>query len=86
MRLVQVGESAGPTITLPAAALRSSGLEILGSGTGAMPPREILNATFEKLMHHAEIGDLVIETEAVPLTGIGEAWQRDTRRRIVAVP
>ena len=30
-RLVQAGESAGPTIQLPAAALRSSTLEILGS-------------------------------------------------------
>ena len=35
-RLVEVGESAGSTITLPAAVLRSTALTILG--TGAMPP------------------------------------------------
>jgi hypothetical protein len=28
VRLIEVGESAGPTMTLPAAVLRSSGLEI----------------------------------------------------------
>ena len=36
-RLVQVGEGAGPTISLPAAALRSSRLEMLGAGTGNAP-------------------------------------------------
>ena len=33
VRLIQVGESAGASITLPAAALRSSGLEIVGAGS-----------------------------------------------------
>ena len=31
-RLIQIGEMAGPIIKLPAAALRSSGLEVMGSG------------------------------------------------------
>jgi NADPH:quinone reductase-like Zn-dependent oxidoreductase len=38
VRLVQVGQMAGPTIALPAEVLRSSGLEVLGSGPGAIPP------------------------------------------------
>jgi NADPH:quinone reductase-like Zn-dependent oxidoreductase len=38
VRLVQVGQMAGPTIALPADVLRSSGLEILGSGPGTHPP------------------------------------------------
>src|SRR5260221_5548518 len=45
-RLVEVGESAGPTITLPAAVLRSTALTILGTAghprldvvTEAVPP------------------------------------------------
>jgi len=32
VRLVEVGQMAGPTIALPAEVLRSSGLEVLGSG------------------------------------------------------
>ena len=36
-RLVEVGESAGKTITLPGATLRSIDLTLLGSGFGAVP-------------------------------------------------
>src|SRR5262249_31909313 len=35
IRFVQIGQSAGPTITLSAATLRSSGVELLGSGFGS---------------------------------------------------
>jgi len=35
IRYVQIGNSAGATISLPAAVLRSSGLELLGSGFGS---------------------------------------------------
>ncbi len=37
LRLIEIGEMAGPTISLPAAALRSSGMEIYGSGGGSVP-------------------------------------------------
>jgi len=37
VRLVEVGQMAGPTIALPAEVLRSSGLEVLGSGPGTIP-------------------------------------------------
>ena len=37
VRLVEVGQMARPTISLPADVLRSSGLEILGSGPGTSP-------------------------------------------------
>src|SRR5579864_1320257 len=43
-RFVQVGESAGPTISLPAAALRSTSLTILG--TAGIPPANILRDAF----------------------------------------
>jgi NADPH:quinone reductase-like Zn-dependent oxidoreductase len=36
IRYVQIGTTAGPTISLPGAALRSSGLEIMGSGFGSV--------------------------------------------------
>src|SRR5690606_19122266 len=42
IRFVQVGAAAGLSINLPGAALRSSGLELLGTGLGALSHRELL--------------------------------------------
>ena len=86
MRLLQVGESAGATITLPAAALRSSGLEIVGAGSGAVPSLDVLQATYRELMARAANGELHIETESAPLAGIEEAWTREGRNRLVILP
>ena len=44
LRYVQIGNSAGPNITLHAATLRSSGLELLGSGFGSASMQQILEA------------------------------------------
>lgn len=84
-RLVQVGESAGPTISLPAAVLRSSALAILG--TAGIPPRDVLVDALQKVLAHAASGQLGIDTERVPLVHIEKAWQRDPQgRRLVVIP
>jgi NADPH2:quinone reductase len=85
-RLVQVGESAGPTIALPAAVLRSTPLIILG--TAGIPSREILAEAMQQVMTRGARGELRIETERVPLADIGEVWQRPelSGRRIVVIP
>jgi NADPH:quinone reductase-like Zn-dependent oxidoreductase len=74
-RFVQVGESAAPTITLPAAVLRSTALTILG--TAGIPPRDVLVEAFHQVMAYAAKGELHIDTERVPLADIENAWQRD---------
>jgi NADPH:quinone reductase-like Zn-dependent oxidoreductase len=74
MRLVQVGESAGPTIALPAAVLRSTPLRILG--TGGIPPQDILTSALQQVMVRAAQGQLSIEVETVALADIELAWQR----------
>jgi NADPH2:quinone reductase len=84
-RLVEVGESAGGTITLPAAVLRSTALTILG--TAGIPSWEVLTDAFQQVMSHAASGKLRIDTERVPLTDIETAWERDTPgRRLVLIP
>lgn len=84
-RLVQVGESAGPTIALPAAVLRSTPLTILG--TAGLPPREVLAEALQQVMTLAAGGELRVETEQVSLEEIERAWERDADgRRIVVVP
>ncbi len=84
-RFVQVGESAAPTITLPAAVLRSTALTILG--TAGIPSRDVLVEAFQQVMVYAAKGDIKIETEKVPLADIENAWQRDQPgRRLVIIP
>jgi NADPH:quinone reductase-like Zn-dependent oxidoreductase len=84
-RLLQVGESAGPTISLPAAVLRSTALTILG--TAGMPARDVLVAAMQQVLAWGAAGTLRIETEQVPLTDIEQAWQRPERgRRLVILP
>lgn len=84
-RLVQVGESAGPTISLPAAVLRSSALTILG--TAGIPSRDILLDAFQEVMTRAARGELRIDIEQVSLEDVESAWQRDSGgRRFVLIP
>ena len=84
-RLVEVGESAGSTITLPAAVLRSTALTILG--TGGMPSWDILTDAFRQVMNSVARGTLRIETERVPLAKIEDAWERDAHaHRLVVIP
>jgi NADPH:quinone reductase-like Zn-dependent oxidoreductase len=85
-RLIQVGQGAGPTISLPAAVLRSTPLTILG--TAGIPPRDALEDAYNQVMAHAARGELRVATELVPLSAIGEAWRRETSKghRLVIIP
>ncbi|MGC1451998.1 MAG: zinc-binding alcohol dehydrogenase family protein [Candidatus Sulfotelmatobacter sp.] len=87
-RLVQVGESAGGTVPLAAAVLRSTRLEILGAGTGSAPtaPETWLEA-MQQLLDRVAQGKLRIESERVLLADVETAWQREQQgRRFVIVP
>jgi len=88
VRLVQVGESAGATITLPAATLRSSRLEILGAGSGSAPAsRETWGEAIQWLLGNVARGALRIATETVPLAEIESAWGRESHgERAVIIP
>jgi NADPH2:quinone reductase len=83
-RFVQVGESASPTITLPAAMLRGTALAILG--TAGIPVRDVREA-FQRGIAYAATGDLQIDTERAPLADIENAWLREQPgRRLVIIP
>jgi NADPH2:quinone reductase len=84
-RLVQVGESAGPNVALPAAVLRSCALTILG--TAGIPPRDVLVDAFQQVTSRAASGELGIDVERVPLAQVENAWQRNEHgRRLVFIP
>jgi NADPH:quinone reductase-like Zn-dependent oxidoreductase len=85
IRLVQVGESAGPTISLPAAVLRSAALTILG--TAGIPPRDVLSDALHRVLSCAANGVLLIDTDRVPLAEIEGSWGRSSPgRRPVVIP
>ena len=82
-RLVEVGESAGKTITLPGATLRSIDLKLLGSGFGSVPLDRVL-AAITTLFSIAAAGTLHVDVEPVPLSEVESAWTRTEKgRRIV---
>jgi NADPH:quinone reductase-like Zn-dependent oxidoreductase len=87
VRLIEIGEMAGPTICLSAAALRSSGIEISGTGGGSVPHSVIFDA-FPKVWALAASGQLHIDTERVPLADVESAWRRNDLpgRRLVIIP
>ena len=85
-RLVQIGDSAGPVISLSAMALRSAAITITGSGV--MPPLSVLSEAFEQLLNLAARGQLRIKVEPVPLSDVAKAWARTEMhgRRLVMIP
>jgi NADPH2:quinone reductase len=82
-RLVQAGESAGPTISLPAAVLRSTALTILG--TAGIPGPDVLADALRRVMAHAASGELHVDTTALPLSDVESAWERNQpgRRTVI---
>ena len=79
VRLLQAGEMAGSSISLPGSVLRSAGLEVLGLGTGTMPPPDVITRMLGKLLDLLASGKLRIDIERVPLSAVGQVRRRDHR-------
>jgi NADPH:quinone reductase-like Zn-dependent oxidoreductase len=73
IRFIQVGNSAGPTITLAGATLRSSGLELLGSGFGSASLAEIFAAVAEFFKEAAK-SPFDVDIKTVPLKDVDAVW------------
>jgi NADPH:quinone reductase-like Zn-dependent oxidoreductase len=82
VRFVQIGAMAGATITLPAAALRSSGLELLGTGLGALSHVELVTCIGEFLQSFVA-GGFRVATRSMPLAEIETGWRHSERERLV---
>jgi len=81
---VQIGSVAGLTADIPSAALRAARLQIVGSGQGSVPTRDIL-AELPQIAEAIASGSFTIDTEAVALAEVEQAWGRayGSNRRIV---
>ncbi|MDB6078249.1 MAG: NADPH:quinone reductase-like oxidoreductase [Akkermansiaceae bacterium] len=86
IRYVQIGSASGADIRLPSAVLRSSSLQLMGSGIGSIPFPRLL-AAVHAVLEVAPSAGFRIATEAVPLADVTRAWSSGVAGpRVVLVP
>ncbi|WP_327632932.1 zinc-binding alcohol dehydrogenase family protein [Kribbella sp. NBC_00482] len=85
-RIIQTGEVAGADLVVPASALRTSGVEIVGAARNLTP--ESMGESYQQVVEWTRAGDLTFQIDRVPLSDIGSAWQRTSSRgrRVVVHP
>ncbi len=74
-RHVQIGQLAGLEISLPAPALRSVSLDLLGFSI-AHPPADVKREGFLELTGRVARGEIAVDLETFPLADIATAWDR----------
>ena len=82
VRFVQVGEASREPVEVPAAALRSSSIQIMGSGLKSVPMSKLFESirqTFDLAAH----GKLYLPTKVVPLARVAENWEAPGKPRLV---
>lgn len=82
VRFVQVGEASREPVELPAAALRSSAIQIMGSGLKSVPLPKLLEG-IRQTFDLAARGKLYLPTEVVPLSTVTENWEASGKPRLV---
>jgi NADPH2:quinone reductase len=73
IRYLQIGSSAGPAISLPAETLRSSGLEMYGSGFGSVSMEEIFRSLAAFLKEAAK-EPFQMKTKTAQLRDVESLW------------
>ena len=80
IRFVQIGSVSGADITLPSAVLRSSAIELMGSGIGSVPMEKLITCIGDLLQAALPAG-LKIALTPRSLYEIEQAWAEDDSRR-----
>jgi hypothetical protein len=76
IRFIQIGTAGGANITLPGAILRSTAIELKGSGLGSVPVNRIVRG-IEEVLNAAVAGRFEMATKSVPLCEVEQAWSSD---------
>lgn len=74
IRFVHIGSVSSPEITLPSAALRSSAIELMGSGIGSIPMHRLVKSVAD-LMQAAIPAGLTIATTSFALRQVDAVWE-----------
>jgi NADPH:quinone reductase-like Zn-dependent oxidoreductase len=84
---LEIGAIAGPEAAIPAAALRSARLQIVGSGIGSVPGHDFVKE-LPKIAEAVAEGAFDVRAKAVPLSQVEKTWTSTagTTDRIVFVP
>jgi NADPH:quinone reductase-like Zn-dependent oxidoreductase len=80
VRMVTVGSMAGENITLPSGILRSSAIELLGSGIGSLSEAEMAyfnGQVLPEMFQLAAVGQLQVATEKAGLKDIERVWNKE---------
>ncbi|HTK11615.1 MAG TPA: zinc-binding alcohol dehydrogenase family protein [Ktedonobacteraceae bacterium] len=77
IRCIQVGAASAYNISLPSAVLRSSSIQLMGSGIGSVPFHRLLKA-IESVLQASVPASFAIATTAVPLSEVTAAWSTET--------
>jgi NADPH:quinone reductase-like Zn-dependent oxidoreductase len=86
IRFIQIGSASGADITLPSAALRSSAIELMGSGIGSVSLEHLVRSV-AGVLQAAVPGGFKVATRAVPLPEVESVWSSDdgTRRTVLTL-
>ena len=90
-RYVEVGQMAGPTITLAAGVLRSAGIVLTGFGLDTVPADVLARVGTDylpRLFALAAAGELQLVTQQRPLSEVGDTWtgREPSGTRVVFIP
>jgi NADPH:quinone reductase-like Zn-dependent oxidoreductase len=86
IRYVEIGAVTASTIELPSAALRASGLKLMGSGIGSVALPQLLRA-ISGVLHAAPVAGFATAVQSMPLSEVTQAWaSAQTDERIVLRP
>jgi NADPH:quinone reductase-like Zn-dependent oxidoreductase len=83
---IEIGSVAGPSSEIVSAALRAVRLQIVGSGQGSVPTRDILTE-LPAIATEISSGSFELDARAVPLADVEAAWgDTGAEERIVITP
>jgi NADPH:quinone reductase-like Zn-dependent oxidoreductase len=85
LRYVQLGTLAGDEIPIRGDMLRSSGLELMGSGIGSVAVKELVAGAGE-LLAAAPAGGFDAPFTTLPLRAVADAWKGDPNVRYILAP
>jgi NADPH:quinone reductase-like Zn-dependent oxidoreductase len=82
VRFIEVGEASREAMELPGAALRSSAVQLMGSGLKSVPLPKLIEGVRNTFTLAAQSG-LHLPTEAVSLSKVADTWNTPGKRRLV---
>jgi NADPH:quinone reductase-like Zn-dependent oxidoreductase len=77
IRFVQIGAVSGPSLSLDAATLRSSGVELLGSGLRSVALSQLVGRIGE-MLRAAKSANFTVDTVTRPIERVETAWNENT--------